>query len=72
MRVRTITRINAFNYGIFTHNSETKILLQRLGDRGWIAKEEVYSSPEEAISEIKRIEKEHYDAIKFANSKTKD
>lgn len=63
MRVRTITRVDKFYYGIFSQTQEFfQVTMQRIGDRGWMVKPEKYYSFEAAKEAIKAIEKEFYDA----------
>jgi len=68
-RVKIISHIGSYYYGIGQLNNSFHICIQKVGDVNWLVKEEEFTSGDAAKAQIKFIEKEHYDAIKFEASR---
>ena len=62
---RVIAHIGNKYYGIAPIENNYYICLQKVGDINWLVKEEEFPTFDSAKKQIKQIEKEHYDAIKF-------
>ena len=62
---KKILSIGPYDYGIAMIGESYFICLQKWGDINWLIKEEEFLDFDSAKQQIKQIEKEHYDAIKF-------